>query len=368
MGGKRIKRTPEEQEIFEYIKRLNVELGNMRDAVLARASQLLGEDVSVGSLHGKIGGKNNIYTNVADDYFPDVKTFQSRWAQGMLDEYRKSTYPCAVWDIILLYQDDLVREYILLYQERNYYSHIEERQRQKPDRNLWEVWFGDQIVWGLFIAPALLPDGSWRVDHSEIRRAQYEFWTIGHIASVGGFINAQTNQLYRLNSPDDFLNFYQNIVFSLSRSQYEKAICERYISYLQHSANPLAEPFLIPELRYEGKDKQHRYRLDFTILNPYTFEYTGFELSPSSTHMHVEKVAGKTQTAMNKELSEQWQRECSKRREYYSRYGINTITFADKDLKDIDSCFAVIVEHLQKRRVKRHLSNIIDEIKQIRFQ
>lgn len=55
-------------------------------------------------------------------------------------------------------------------------------------------------------------------------------------------------------------------------------------------------------------------------------------------------------------LQKLWDKLCNKKK------------FADKDLKDIDSCFAVIVELLQKRRVKRHLSNIIDEIKQIRFQ
>lgn len=365
MGGKRIIRTPEEKEVFEYIKKLNSDLDKMRTAVLSRASEILGYDLSVGSLHGKIGGKNNTYTNVADDYFPDVKTFQKKWAQGMLDEYTRKAYPCAVWDLIRLYQDDLVREYILLFQERNYFKHIEERQRLKPDHNLWEVWFGSQVVMGLLIAPAKLPDGSWRIDHSEIRRAQYEFWTIGHIIKVGGLINAETNQLYRIDTLEDFISFYQNIVYSLSNSQYEKAINTRYIQYLQNSVNPNAEPFLIPELRYEGKNKQHKYRLDFTILNPYTFEYTGFELSPASTHIHVEKVAGKSQADLNKDLSRQWQKECSKRKDYFREYGINTITFADEDLKNIDDCFSEIAEYLQKRGCNSQLSDVLDKIKQI---
>lgn len=82
--------------------------------------------------------------------------------------------------------------------------------------------------------------------------------------------------------------------------------------------------------------------------------------------MHVDRVASMTQKDLNAELARKWQNECSKRREYFSRYGINKITFADEDLQNIDACFAVITEHLSRRdHQKVHLPDIINDIKQI---
>lgn len=183
--------------------------------------------------------------------------------------------------------------------------------------------------------------------------------------TVGGFVNGETGKLYRINSVDDLLIFFENIIYSSSNSIYEKAIYTRYIDYLKNSSDIYGEPFLIPELRYGGLETKHKYRLDFAIFNPYTFEFIGFELSPASTHMAI-SGAGKTQTDINKELAEKWNKECAKRNEYFAQFGITTITFSDNDLQHIDDCFEILKIYLEKRTEKvaslRESIRIIDGI------
>ena len=47
-------------------------------------------------------------------------------------------------------------------------------------------------------------------------------------------------------------------------------IAKKYCELVLSSKQPYEIPLLIPELRYGGLQTQHRYRLDFTIINPYT--------------------------------------------------------------------------------------------------
>lgn len=55
--------------------------------VLRRASELLNYDMNVQSLHGKIGGKFNTYTNVMKDQFLDYRKFQNAWFEGLKEKY-----------------------------------------------------------------------------------------------------------------------------------------------------------------------------------------------------------------------------------------------------------------------------------------
>ena len=73
-----------------------------------------------------------------------------------------------------------------------------------------------------------------------------------------------------------------------------------------------SEPFLIPELRYAGLEAKHKYRLDFTILNPHMMTFVGFEISPASTHMAVKGIKKKIQKSVNAELKAKWERETVK--------------------------------------------------------
>ncbi len=88
--------------------------------------------------------------------------------------------------------------------------------------------------------------------------------------------------------------------------------------------------------------------------------FVGFEISPASTHNSVKKIKGKTQKAVNTELSRKWQKEMRKRNRYFSDFGITTVTFTDADLADMDECFAH-VEAILSERPEEELS-LDDEI------
>ena len=336
--------------------------------VLRRASELLNYDVNVQSLHGKIGGKFNTYTNVMKDQFLDYRKFQNAWFEGLkekYEDYKRYNSGASVCDNVELVKDDLCLQYILLFIERNFYKHFEERVRQKPNEKHWELWFGSSLIHGLLIAPVRLPDGSWRVDHSEIRKAPYQYWTVGHVFSVGGIIDGKSNGIIPITNLNELWNYYTYMIQAQSKSPYEEGICQRYMDYLSHSANLNDEPFLIPELRFAGKATKHLYRLDFTILNPHTMEYVGFELSPTSTHM---QVSGKGQNVKiyNAQISQQWEKEISKRNDYYKSFGITTITFTDSHLKNLDNCFTEIAQYLAKRAyLPQDYSNTINQLRLI---
>ena len=356
-----------DQEVAARLAELESQVLKQLPGVLALASYVLGRNLSVHQFHAIIGAKNNLFANIATGQYISPEAFQTEWAEKMIEYYEPSK---KYWhsdedipNVIRLYRDKNIRQYILLFQERNFYRWYNERIRYKPGDSMWVLWFGDRPVFGLFVALVHESDGSIRFKEREIRKVSYEYWTIGNVLGVGGFVNAETKKLYPIRTVDDLLSFYENIIYSLSRSKYEKTIYLKYIEYLKSSPNVLDEPFLIPELRYEGTADVHKYRLDLTICNPYTSEFIGFELSPSSTNMAVTGAKGKTQEDINKELADKWEKECDKRNEYFKKYGITIVTFTDADSQDIDACFEKIKSYLQKRPyTPRPLQDSLDRL------
>lgn len=340
--------------IEQHIDRLDDELKEMRPDVLRRAGVILEREVSISSLHGKIGGKNNEYADCLSNRFSNYSDFLTSWLGGFNAKCKSSGAVIgdgsAVADLMALFGDEKIYEYTKKFLERNFYRHYVERIRNKPDETFWKVWFGNDSVYGLFIAPRKCIDGSIRIDRSEIRRAKYNYWTIGHVMETGFYIEDES-EFYTFDTVEEFLKFYKYILKGTSKSQYEKEIYSRYINYLEESDDVLLEPLLIPELRYEGNERKCLYRVDFTVLNPYTFRFIGFELSPSSSHMSVSGIKSekKTQKAVNQELRVKWEREMHKRNDYLQKFGLSLMTFTDSDLADIDNCFEVIKSALSER-------------------
>lgn len=312
---------------------------------------------SLHSFHAQMGSRNNLYIDSIRTKFVDPEDFVAQWLCGLLknveqqiDEgtFGKGRYKGADYFLIQYLKDLFVREYIFTFLTRNFYRNFKERVRSKPDENLWSLWFGNgNLVWGLVIEP-VLRDGCWTNDKSEMRRASYNYWTIGHIISTG-LIDPTSDSPIRFKSPEDFLGFYRSVIVRTSNSQYEKEIADSYIEYLKKSGNIVQEPFLIPEFRYAGKEVKHIYRLDYTILNSYVMKTTGFEISPASTHISLKRTKNKTQKSLNLELSQQWSKEMTKRNSYFSKYGISTVTFTDIDLGDTRQCFQTIESFLRER-------------------
>ena len=166
-----------------------------------------------------------------------------------------------------------------------------------------------------------------------------------------GFVDPENSNRIQISSIHEFRVFYQSVLKKLSNSKYEQEIFERYLDYLSRSTNLNEEPLLIPEMRYEGYSGRHLHRLDFTIMNPHTFEFRGFELSPASSHMSVAKLKEK-QNKVNDELSKKWSKEMKKRNDYFEKYNIPTVTFTDDMLSDMDTCWSEIKDFLEKRPIE----------------
>ncbi|WP_084191447.1 topoisomerase II [Algiphilus aromaticivorans] len=342
----------QEQQLTERIRQLQPD-------ALDRFEEITGNR-SIHSSHAMLGSNNNVYVDSVRTAFLDPNDFISRWIKGLTERVQiyaeqgrlnQKRYRRVSREYFLMFalKDDLLTEYLLLFLTRNFYRNFKERVRNKPEENLWSIWFGSgNLVWGLLISPEMRSD-EWVNDKSEMRRASFNYWTVRHVME-SGLIDPESDEPVKFSSPKQFSQFYQSILKRVSNSQYEKGIADRYLAYLRESSAPYEEPFLIPELRFAGKEKKHKYRLDYTVLNPYTMSRTGFEISPASTHMKVDRIIGVGKSEMNDALRADWAKEMKKRNEYFSNFGINTITFTDEDLSDLDHCFSIIRKYLAERR------------------
>lgn len=351
----------EKKVINDIIKDLTLEIRSRQAPILKKIGKLLKQqqEFTFAQFNGRFGGKNNVYTDVVRNEFIDFEDFYAQWLAGLMNQfeqdmesqrkkYNGKCYPeNEKYNNLRLLKYPDIEQFVMLFLERNFYNKIEERTRHKPDENLWSIWFGEKLTYGLLIAP-VFRRGEWTNDKSEIRKVNYAYWTVGH-AVTEGFVDAENNKLYKFKDVTDLTNFYKDILSRLSTSQYEKKIYLKYISYINKSSSPLEEPLLIPELRYAGLKKKHEHRLDFTVLNIHSKELVGFEISPASSHMSVSKLKEK-QVQVNRELSLKWGKEMKKRNDYFAEFGITTITFTDETLLDIDKCFDKIIVQLKKRR------------------
>ena len=347
----------------EYIEYLTKQIKSNEQEVYEIYCQLRrkeGKDsyLSEQSMRCTIGSKNNIFTDCVKNEFLSPSEFIADWIKGLCDQYGDKFYygpnGSVRYILIEMMKYPICKEYIYDFLTRNFYRNINERKRYKPSEQLWEVWFGSNpLFWGIMISPAYR-NNKWTNDVSEIRRASYEYWTIGHILSTG--IVVPNNSIpYTFSNLRGFITFYNHIIMRLSKSDYEKGIMERYFKYLNSCVNVNSIPLLIPEFRFENDDTRHKYRLDFTILNPYTRQMIGFEISPQSTHMSVTGIRkeSKSQQQINNDIKTQWEKEMTKRNEFFSQYGITVVTFTDSDLVDLDKCFKIIQEYLEMRNPKK---------------
>jgi hypothetical protein len=352
--------------IEEREQQLTAHLEKIRSEVLKRASFIAGVELNTQKFHGRIGNRNTTFVDSVRLQFSDPYDFLSQWLNGLItkvesvEEEQKRKYNGHVYqnssahELLRYVQDPIVRDYIFNFLVRNFYREFIPRTRAKPNEILWRLWFGDnKLIWGLIIAPAYRDNG-WTNDKSEIRRADYSYWTVGHVLKTG-LIDPTSSKTITWSNVGQFIDFYRSVLKRLSNPTYEQGIAERYIRYLQKSSSIYDEPFLIPELRYAGLEKEHKYRLDFAVLNSHVMKSTGFELSPASTHQSVSGIRNKNQQEINQDLAKQWKKEMDKRNDYFDSFGISIVTFTGDDLQDLDSCF-LRIEHYLKQRSKTRVS------------
>jgi hypothetical protein len=237
------------------------------------------------------------------------------------------------------------RHYLHIFLRRSYLKRYEQFQKARPKVEDAEVWMGqNNAEYGLLVTPRF-KDGRWENDKSHIRRFKPRYWTIGHVLETG-LVVPDSSEPMLFGSVDEYLRFFEHVLVRHSASSYQRKIAAIYSEFVRESKSPLSIPLLIPELRYNGRVAKHEHRLDFCIIDPYTFDKVGFELSPWSSHGRLTKIKEKSVKGVNDEARSNREKEMRKLKRYFQTHGIYTLVYTDTDLADLESVFADIAKRL----------------------
>lgn len=312
------------------------------------------------SLHGFIGHKNEYFIDVKNDVIHSPEQFTSMWIEGMLEYVKDIPNPDrnssnVYYEIYLLSKDfKCFREYLYLFLERTYLRNFDAYNKTKPLVKDAEIWIGQNNAnYGLLVCPRFV-DGRWENDKSEIRHFPKKYWSIGHILETGLVIpDSKDRMLFK--SVEEYLLFFENVLVRNSGSIHEREIARKYSQYVLDRDNSEDIPLLIPEFRYNGIAKKHEYRLDFTIIESLNLNKFGFELSPWSTHGYLKGTKDKNQKTINLEAKSNFEKEISKQRKYFHKFGIYTLFYSDDSLTNIDLVFKDMVKYLEPNGTKTQL-------------
>ncbi len=323
----------------------------MLDQVLAETGW-----TSEASLNAVIGGKAAEFIDLhhAQILSPDaylslyIEGFDAAKAQWGAQTHREN--------FERFQNSEIAQKYFALFLKRSYLKHFDEYSRVRPQIEDAMIWIGqNKADYGLFITP-VWRRGEWVNDRSEIRHFPKRYWTIGHVLASGLVVDGDEDRI-TFGTIDEYLTFFKNVLVRASGSPYEKAVAKAYIDFVKAAPEPEHVPLLIPEFRYGGKAAKHTYRLDFTIINPFTMEKIGFELSPWSTHGELTGLKGKTQAEINAMAKGNFEKEMAKHRAFFKKHDVYALIYTDQQLADIPALFA---------EMERYLSPV-DKVQQLDF-
>lgn len=309
------------------------------------------------SLNAKIGSKHACFFDLKHDVIHSPDEFISRWMHGLEVASRNRKLPDAItWLKEQTSTSKAFQRYLYLFLKRSYLKHFDELSKQRPRVEESEIWIGQRNAeYGLLVTPRF-KDGEWENDKSEIRAFQYGYWTVGHILTTGLVIPSRKSYV-EFSDIDHYLTFFRDTLVRNSGSPYEYKIAECYCHFVANSSTPLDVPLLIPEFRYRGRERKHKYRLDFLVINPYTQDKVGFELSPWSTHGYLRKITQLTQKQVNKMASDNFAREMQKHRDYFRKYHVFTLIYTDEQLVNCEELFETeIVPFLNPEKPETRIS------------
>ncbi len=350
---------------------------NKRDAEITEKLKALWTTVSADtkiseqqSFNALIGGKAATFIDLKNTVIRSADEYTSLYLAGFKKAREKDGWTAGGTsfsaetlkkNFATLTKSKAVKEYFLLFLQRSFLRHYDELVRKRPSATDAEVWIGqNNSDYGLLITPRY-KDGNWENDQSEIRHFPKLYWTIGHVLTSGLVVQGDPKPMV-FNTIDAYLDFFLKVLVRPSGSTYERDIAKRYCDYVKARASPEDVPLLIPELRYNGKDKKHKYRLDFCIIDPVNLRKVGIELSPWSTHGHLKGTAEKTQKKINEEALANFEKEASKMREYFQKHRITTLIYTDTNLAKMDVVFSEITVYLQgNKKVSQLEFNLIQE-------
>ena len=359
------KRDPAKTALNKHINELSAQLEAKRDAVMV----LLGEP-TVQALHGRIGGKNAEFIDIKNEVILSPEAYVALWTRGFLHtlEERKPFLPDDTYYEMLaaIQQHKVVEEYIVTFMRRTYLRNLEALSRVRPTVDAAEIWIGQtNASYGILVTPRFV-NGKWENDKSEIRHFPRDYWTIGHVLETGLVVPGDPDKI-EFSDVDQYLAFFKNTLVRASGSIHEKAIADRYVSYVRAQSDPMKVPLLIPEFRYDGISPAHKYRLDFTIIAPHSMDKVGFELSPWSTHGLLSGIKGKTQKEVNDEARANFEKEMRKHKDFFRKHGVFVLIYTDADLANPDAVFADMTKYLVPKQIMRQLEiHALDELH--RFQ
>jgi hypothetical protein len=325
----------------------------------------LGEP-TVLALHGRIGGKNAEFIDVKNEVISSSEEYVALWIRGflrVLEERRPLYKGDPYYDMYLaMKKDKVVEDYIITFQKRTYLRHCDALSRVRPQVEDAEVWIGQENAsYGILVTPRFVK-GEWENDKSEIRKFPQDYWTIGHVMATGLVVPNDPDKI-EFKNVKNYLAFFKNTLVRASGSKHERAVAERYVKYVLAQPDPNKVPLLIPEFRYGGTASKHRYRLDFTVIDPYSMQKIGFELSPWSSHGQLTGVKGKTQAQVNADAKANFEKEMKKHKDYFRKHGVYALIYTDNDLANPDALFEEIRQYLVPTKLSHQLEiHALDEL------
>jgi len=352
------KRDPNKTARNRIIQAIKGEMRELLPDVLAN-SDLANEQ----SINAKIGSRNDDYFDLKHDVINSQDQFASLWLRGLKKSALTDGVASDFWLWTKIKEHKAIQKYTILFLKRSYLIHFEELSKNRPPVESAEIWVGQQNAnYGLLVTPRFTNE-SWENDKSEIRSFSNAYWTIGHIMKTGLVIPGK-NKTFKFTGIEQYLLFFQDTLVRNSGSQYEYEIADHYCEYVRACEAPELVPLLVPEFRYAGLEKKHIYRLDFLIINPYTLNKVGFELSPWSTHGYLSKVKALTQKKINEIAADNFSKEMRKHRAYFKEHNVFCLIFTDDDLKDTKALFTnEILPYLKPEKPQVQLEfQIIEEL------
>lgn len=344
----------------ERIEEISHKLEELLPDVLARTGIQ-----SQQSLHAKFGGKNAIFLDIQHEVINSPENYISLWMQGFMNHIEKLgpkiKHSEEYKNFLLMRKHELLRRYVFLFLERTYLRNYEALSKVRPKPEEAVIWIGqERASYGLLVTPRF-QDGNWENDKSMIRRFEKNYWTIGHVLETGLVVPFR-EEIIKFNDIEQYLTFFKNVLVRNSGSPYEMGIAERYCEFVRASVRPMDVPLLIPEFRYGGIQKNHEYRLDFCVIDPFKLSKVGFEMSPWSTHGRLTNIKGKTQAEINRLAQSNFEREMLKIKSFFRKHGIVVLVFTDTDLKDLDSVFEQIENFLKPEKASKQLRlSVLDD-------
>lgn len=309
------------------------------------------------SLHALYGGKYADYIDIKNEVIQSPDHFVALYLEGFQNHANQSHRGSAhVTNFERLRKSQRLQQYLFIFLKRTYLRYYSALSKRRPPVEDSAIWIGQNNAdYGLLITPRFSRlDHQWQNDKSEIRHFEPLYWSIGHVLQTGLVIPGKDERI-AFKSVEEYLKFFVNVLVRNSGSKHEMVLAEMYREYVLCNSDPMRVPLLIPEVRYEGFATKHRYRLDFTVIDPHSLTKIGFELSPWSTHGYLARTASLNQKQINDLARDNFEAEMAKHKEFFRRYGIFTLIYTDSDLADMSRVFADVQKYLEPKSVNHQL-------------